>query len=353
MATISLCMIVRDEETVLRRCLASVCDAVDEIIIVDTGSTDKTMEIAAEFTDKIYRFLWIDDFAAARNFAFSKATCDYQMWLDADDVVPPGSARQLAALKQTLTADAVMLPYHVAFDAEGLPAMTYDRERLLRRACGFRWEGAVHEAITPAGTVLRADIPIEHHKEYVNDPDRNLRIFQKMLDSGAVLSPRERYYYARELFYHEAFADAAVQFRAFLDTDGWTEDKISACLLLSKCESALGNEKEADIALFESFLYDRPRAEICCEIGRRRLDAAQYEQAVFWYETALSAPFPEQGFQTADDHDYIPLLQLCVCHDRLGNTRRAYAYNERAGRIKPHDAAVLANRRYFRECNLK
>lgn len=87
MNTISLCMIVRNEEDVLGRCLASAADLMDEIIIVDTGSTDHTKEIAAEYTEKIYDFPWIDDFSAARNTAFSKANCDYCMWLDADDIL--------------------------------------------------------------------------------------------------------------------------------------------------------------------------------------------------------------------------------------------------------------------------
>ena len=74
MVTISLCMIVKNEADILRRCLVSIADLMDEIIIVDTGSTDRTKEIAEEFTDKIYDYEWQDDFAAARNFAFSKAS---------------------------------------------------------------------------------------------------------------------------------------------------------------------------------------------------------------------------------------------------------------------------------------
>ena len=72
MSSISLCMIVKDEEDVLRRCLSSVKKCVDEIIIVDTGSKDNTIKIATEFTDKIYNYKWCDDFSKARNFAFSK-----------------------------------------------------------------------------------------------------------------------------------------------------------------------------------------------------------------------------------------------------------------------------------------
>lgn len=77
MITISLCMIVKNEEQVLSRCLDSLAGLMDEIIIVDTGSCDRTREIAARYTDKIYDYIWKDDFADARNFAFSKASMEY------------------------------------------------------------------------------------------------------------------------------------------------------------------------------------------------------------------------------------------------------------------------------------
>lgn len=87
MITISICMIVKNEEDVLGRALKSVQGIADEIIIVDTGSTDSTKEIASSYTNKIYDFEWCDDFSKARNYSFSKATKDYCMWLDADDVI--------------------------------------------------------------------------------------------------------------------------------------------------------------------------------------------------------------------------------------------------------------------------
>ena len=80
MITISLCMIVKNEEKNLPRCLNSIKDLVDEIIIVDTGSTDQTKEVAARYTDQVLDFKWIDDFAAARNFAFDQSQMQYCMW---------------------------------------------------------------------------------------------------------------------------------------------------------------------------------------------------------------------------------------------------------------------------------
>ena len=97
-ARVSLTMIVKNEQENLPRCLASVEGIFDEIIIVDTGSTDRTKEIAREFGAKVFDFEWIDSFAAARNEALSHATGDYAFWLDADDVVEPAEREKLLAL---------------------------------------------------------------------------------------------------------------------------------------------------------------------------------------------------------------------------------------------------------------
>ena len=76
MITLSLCMIIKDEELVLDRCLKSIYDAVDEIIIVDTGSTDNSKNICKNYTENIYDYIWNDDFSAARNFSFEKVFDD-------------------------------------------------------------------------------------------------------------------------------------------------------------------------------------------------------------------------------------------------------------------------------------
>jgi len=82
--TLSACLIVRDASKYLLRCLKSIQHVVDEIIIIDTGSRDDTLEISRKFTDKIFFFEWIDDFAAARNFALSKASGDWILRIDAE-----------------------------------------------------------------------------------------------------------------------------------------------------------------------------------------------------------------------------------------------------------------------------
>ena len=147
MISVSLCMIVKNEEDVLERCLKSVAGLVDEIIIVDTGSTDRTREIATHFTNQIFDFPWQDDFSAARNEAFSHASMDYCMWLDADDVFLEEDQKAFLNLKETLdpTVSVVMAPYHTGFDERGRVTFSYYRERLIKNRAGMCWVGAVHE----------------------------------------------------------------------------------------------------------------------------------------------------------------------------------------------------------------
>lgn len=354
MAEISLCMIVRNEESVLDRCLSGVKDIADEIIIIDTGSDDETKNIAAKYTDKIYDFKWTDDFSAARNFSFSKAEKDYIMWLDADDVIDAENRRRLLELKEKLgtenMADMVMIKYYTAFDENGAPTFSYCRERLLRRAMNYKWVGAVHEVIVPRGNVVYSDIAVMHKKLKPADPDRNLRIFEKLEKNGVPLDARQKFYYARELYYHGRYAEAIDMFDRFFESgDKWYENCISACLDLSRCHMALGRRETALESLFKSFLYDSPRAEICCEIGTVKLSEEKYREAAFWYKTAAGTEPTEQngGFSSPDCRGYIPYMQLCVCYDRLGEYRKAYEYNEMAGKLKPRDKNFLANKEYF------
>ena len=98
----------------------------------------------------------------------------------------------------------VMMKYNTAFDSQGKPIFSYYRERLIRNFRGYRWMGAVHEVIPPQGKVIHSTIAVTS-KMGKGDPDRNLRIFEKLLREGKTLDPRQRFYYARELFYHERY----------------------------------------------------------------------------------------------------------------------------------------------------
>lgn len=349
MPTISLCMIVKNEETHLARCLDSAAELVDEIIIVDTGSTDRTVEIASEYTSNVYSYPWKDDFSDARNDSFSKASMDYCMWLDADDILEETEKDKFLQLKQTLPpeADIVMMKYNISFDEAGNPSFSYFRERWIRNCSKFRWVGAVHEVVPQSGNIIYSDIAVCHKKITSGDPDRNLNIYRKLLDRGERLEPRHQYYFGRELYYHKQYEEAVSVLEQFLlSADGWVENKIEACSVCANCYYRLGQEQSALDILLRSMSFDLPRAELCCEIGKHFLERGDYHTAVYWYETALSRPRNHfsNGFVQPDCYDYVPLLQLCVCFDRMGDRKKAKEYNERAGACKPYSKAYLYNK---------
>lgn len=352
MAEISLCMIVKDEEKVLARCLESIKDAVDEIIIVDTGSTDSTKSIALEYTQKVYDFKWIDDFSAARNYSFSKAEKDYIMWLDADDVITIENKEKLIELKSKMKDfDTIMMLYNTAFDENGNAVFSYYRERIVSRLSAPCWKGRVHEVIECTGKTLYSDIAINHQSIKETYSNRNLKIYEKQIDEGKILQPRDMFYYGRELYYNKQYERSVEVLLSFLRNKyAWIENKIEACKILSYCYAETKNTEKALTILFQSFIYDFPRAEICCIIGSLFMEKEEYRNAIYWFETALNIPqnIEKGAFTNFDAYGYLPSIQLCVCYDKLGNHAKAEEYNTKAGTYRPNSPAYLQNKKYFR-----
>ncbi len=318
---------------------------------MDTGSTDKTKDIARKFTSKIYDFQWIDDFSAARNYSFSKATMDYILWLDADDVILPNDRKKLRKLKETLdpSVATVMMKYNYAFDEYGNVTLCFYRERLVKRSHNPVWHDPIHEFIGIQGKTINSDICITH-KRIHDASDRNLRIFEKMIEQGRPMSARNYFYYAKELYYHNRFEDAIEYFNKFLNSgEGWVEDNINACYHLSICYDNIKDRSNMHKSLLRSFEYDLPRAEICCQLGTYYIAVEDYKRAIFWYDLATKLKKPEDswGFILEDYWGFISNIQLCVCHYNLGNMEESYKYNELAAKYKPDSSLVIHNRNFL------
>lgn len=349
--TISLCMIVKDEEQTISRCLDSVKDIVDEIIIIDTGSTDKTKEFVKIYNAKIYNFKWIDDFSAARNFAFSKATKNYIFWLDADDIIEPKDKKMFLDLKSTLNSkiDAVSMKYHLTFDTEDNPTFSLKRYRLIKRNKNFQWHGFVHEYLEVYGNLIDSDISITHKKEKVYT-DRNLKLYQKHLANGKTFSPRDTYYYANECKDHQLYTIAIEWYTKFLnEKKGWIEDNIQACLKRAECYLKLNNQEKAIYSCSQSFLYDAPRGEICCQLGYIFFEKKEYEKAIYWYQIASNSPIPTHApFLQETCYTWLPHLQLCVCYFYIQDNEKAIYHNEQAAKFIPNHPNIKHNREYFK-----
>ncbi len=347
--SLSVCLIVKDEQEVLARCLNCVLKFADEIVVVDTGSADETVKVAKKFTEKVYFFKWCDDFSAARNFAFEKAGCDLVMWLDADDVVTDENCEKIVRLKENFDGyDMAFLPYAAAFDNEK-PTFLYSRERIFRRDKNYKFTGVVHEAVVPSGKILYSDAVIYHKKVRENEPMRNLRILQKQIAAGVKLDGRQKFYYGRELLFNKMYPEAAAVLEDFLNGDGWSVNKAEACIDLYYAYKALNDEKRALSSVLQSFLIAPPCSQACCILGEYYMNRNDYDGAIYWYNAALTAAADEKSgaFFNRDFSGFIPLMQLCVLYDKKGEYEKAEIFNEEAGKIKPYNANYLSNKKYF------
>ncbi|WP_340018712.1 glycosyltransferase [Paenibacillus sp. FSL H3-0457] len=192
---ISLCMIVKDEEELLPHCLASVQGAVDEIIVVDIGSSDRSAEIAQQYGALVVGFEWCDDFAAARNAGLERASGDWILFLDADEALDRAAREQIRSWTSVSGCDGLFLNIH-NYTGTGQQGVTVNPVlRLFRNAPEHRFEGRIHEQIAaaicrgnPEAAFHVTDMVIHHYgyqtaiverKDKVN---RNVRLLQQAVE---------------------------------------------------------------------------------------------------------------------------------------------------------------------------
>ncbi|MCX7884944.1 MAG: glycosyltransferase [Caloramator sp.] len=193
--SISLCMIVKNEEENIKRCLESIYDIVDEIIIVDTGSTDRTIDIAKEYNAKIYNFQWNENFSDARNLSLEMASGDWILIMDADDEFEREDKDKLINLTKNENVNAYFLQtLSYVGENKGLDIIMNLNIRLIRNKMGYRFNGAIHEQIKPGDidkdrkdAIKVEDVRFYHYgylNKTVKDKDkrkRNMEIIEKEL----------------------------------------------------------------------------------------------------------------------------------------------------------------------------
>ncbi|HEX2956814.1 MAG TPA: glycosyltransferase [Chitinispirillaceae bacterium] len=164
--TLSICMIVKNEAAILGRCLKSIVAAADEIVVVDTGSTDDTIVIARSFGAKVIEEPWRNDFSFARNISLQYATSSWILWLDADDVVPESSCEKIRVLKSGVP-DKVY-GFTIRNQRPGNTGTEFVQARMFPNNPAIRFERKIHEQMMPDALRIglkmqKIDIVIEHH----------------------------------------------------------------------------------------------------------------------------------------------------------------------------------------------
>ncbi len=194
-AKLSVCMIVKNEAKSIGRCLESIVDIADEIIVVDTGSIDNTKEIAKKYGAKVYDFKWIDDFSKARNYSIDKATGDWILILDGDDEFEKQDAPKLLDIINNSDEGDIFIFNSICYvgDTAGSEKIMNVNIRLFKNKPQFRYQGRIHEGIKPQSKDVItkfSDIRIYHYgyiNTYVKDQkkrERNMRILKKELEES-------------------------------------------------------------------------------------------------------------------------------------------------------------------------
>lgn len=232
---LSVCLIVKDEEIFLDNCLKSISNLADEIIIIDTGSSDQTLSICEKYNANVHFYKWHNDFSAARNYAISKATGDWILWIDADEEFEKSKSLLIKDTISNSSSPMIYLPiinyYGEKFPVNKEQAYLYHQPRIFRNHLGIKFKNKVHEIpLLPHQDDIGyptefVDAPIYHYgyiKEVLNKKDKSDRNFNILTEEAKVPghSPWIEYHLANELYrkqdYLLAFAYVNESIKGFL-----------------------------------------------------------------------------------------------------------------------------------------
>ncbi len=333
MVTISLCMIVKNEEEHLGKCLDCLKKIVDEMIVVDTGSTDRTVEIAKEKGAKVYDFKWTGDFSDARNYSFSLASCDYIYSADADEEIDEENRQRFLKLKEdigTLDVDIVQMYYtnQLAFRT----VYNFDRElrpKLFKRQRSFRWVDPIHEQVNIEPVICDSDIDIIHLPKE-NHSRRDLEAFRRTIDNGRRISRRLLGMYARELFMSgtdEDFIKAKAFFTDAVNDTLRSLDEIKEASCILAHIAFLENDPDAMLKYSLKDATTEMSSEMCYELGEYYFKKGELEEAIVWH---YNAAYECQSILDLARSEELPRMAIAKCYRALGNEEQALDYEREA-----------------------
>ena len=344
MITLSLAMIVKNEGATIERALNCARLFADEMIVVDTGSTDDTVAKANAMGAKVRHFGWIDDFAAARNYSFSQCAMDWVIWLDGDDVISPENQNRILDLKRSVLDDeleAIYLRYVY-------PPFEQWRERMARRDLftqhKLRWKSPVHEYIDgiDGSKVKHVEaISIVHDtppNRHALKKDRNISILRRHCASG-LTDDRSLYIYSVECLHSLLRQEGEQVLDRFFSQVKICEYRYEILSKMYNFFIHFGEPQRAVEALGGAIVEDPSRAEAYYKLGRHLSDKADRPAAAIPLLTVAGLiRMPSYGTPEADAYTYGPWESLCRAHFRLENIDAARRLAAKALERKSPDA---------------
>lgn len=341
MVPISVCIITKNEEVNIEKCLAPLVPYGFEIVVVDTGSTDRTKEVAAKYTDKIYDFEWCDDFSAARNFSLSKASHNYVLILDSDEFLVDLDLDGLYKALEEHPKDVGLLVRNNYFKTSGKSANSPDHVERLFHKRYYNYRFMIHEQVADINTgstyYTRYDIPLtvdhfgydsDSEEERLAKAERNNRILFKEIEQN----PDEPYFYFQVgqsynfiYDYENAYKYYKKAFELPLITDQiWVQVMATAYL---NCMTHTGRSLEA--VLFFENTYDTfaNDASFFNNMGIAYLNINEPLKAMMEFVKAAQCPNArEEGSNT-----YIPYYNMGLVNEMMGNLPAAIDFYKRSG----------------------
>ncbi|MGG1877321.1 glycosyltransferase [Paenibacillus cisolokensis] len=344
--SISLCMIVKNEEPSLERCLQSVEGIVDEIIIVDTGSIDATKEIAKRYTNKVYDFEWIDDFSAARNFALEFATSDYILQLDADEVLCDSQNE----LVQQLNKDFYYI--RIKNDLGSGLYLSHQFIRLFRNSPDIRYKGALHEQVpfdfdhSRYGFLSSVEIFHEGYKMHLvkskQKTQRNSKILLKEIEE----KPTAFNFYNLGMQYimEEKHSEALNALKKSFSLGSQYAFSPKVVLDIIKCLQALGQYQEAIKVGKDAVLLYEENPDFWYQMGLVYMEWGLLKDAQKCFEQCLEIG-EENAYKLIQHYDgtgsYLAQAKLAEISRSMGKQEEALEFVVQAAKASPDTLAIF------------
>lgn len=352
----SVCMIVRNEEKVLTRCLDSIKDLVDEIIIVDTGSDDNTKNIALNYTDKVFDFDWVDDFSIARNYAASKATGEWILVLDADEFVDRESfinfIDNFKKEKHEANIYAIKILNFVG-DSANHTAFNY-HERLYRNDGDILYYRSIHEMLKhKKGNEKRAisNLQIYHSgymKETIKDKNKSKRNLN-LLESKTIKEPVDYYFLGNE-YYSIGEYDKAIKYyqKGFQNKPGLNYDWVIKLLVkLVHCLHDAKRQKEA-LEIAEAGMETYPDiADFQFLKGKILFDQGKYDSSISIFKDILAKKNNLIADSSIDYLEFFPYKFLGHAYEQIGKFQLAVINYSKALSLNNNDDSLWVNLLYL------